>query len=147
MRDIYTITPSTGIQDSLAFWIPHRGFRILGNGFQIFVNATWIPDSNRQRNSGFLELYSRFQDPGFRIPIVSGILDSQSCIPDSRKAKDSGFHKTKMSRILESGFLYMGRQEGTMMANCKLKAKDEPKRFFLCLILPFLSLIFQNSSK
>ena len=52
MRDspIHAIAmaPSTGIQDlSLAFWIPHLGFRILGIEFQIFVNATWIPDSNR----------------------------------------------------------------------------------------------------
>ena len=115
MRDIHTITPSTGIQDSLAFWIPHRGFRILGNGFQIFVNATWIPDSTRQRNSGFLELYSGFQESqGFWIP------------------------QTKMSRILESGFPYMGRQEGTMMANCKSKAKDEPKRFFSLSHSPLL---------
>ena len=30
-------------------------------------------------------------EPGFWIPIVSGILDSLSCIPDS-KAQDSGFH-------------------------------------------------------
>ena len=29
---------------------------------------------------------------GFRIPIVSGILDFYGCIPDS-KAQDSGFHK------------------------------------------------------
>ena len=116
MRDIHAIAPSfiiIGIQDSLAFWIPHSGFRILGNGFQIFVNATWIPDSNRWRNSGFLELYEGFKgSQGFRIP------------------------QAKMSRILESGFPYMGRQERTMMANFKSKAKDEPKSFF------FLSLSF-----
>ena len=55
---------------------------------------------------------------GFRIRIVSGIPDSYICIPDS-KAQDSGFHKqkfprfripnAKISRIPESGFLYMGR--------------------------------------
>ena len=54
-----------GIEDTLGFWIPRRGFRIPGTGFQIFVS---------------------------RIPIFSGILDSLSCIPDS-KALDSGFHE------------------------------------------------------
>ena len=54
------IAPCEGIQDSLGFWIPCRGF----------------------------------QSPitGFRIPIVSGILDFYGCIPDS-KAQDSGFRK------------------------------------------------------
>ena len=36
-----------GIQDSLGFWIPHRGFRIQGNAFLFFLTETWIPDSNR----------------------------------------------------------------------------------------------------
>ena len=35
---------------------------------------------------------------GFRIPIVSGIPDSLSCIPDS-KAQDSGFHKPRFPGI------------------------------------------------
>ena len=55
-----------GIQDSLGFWIPRRGFRIPGTGFQ----------------SLSVEL-------GFWIPIVSGIPDSLSSFPDS------GFHKQK----------------------------------------------------
>ena len=37
--------PHKGIQDSLGFWIPHRGFWILDSGF--FVRRTWILDSNR----------------------------------------------------------------------------------------------------
>ena len=41
--------PHKGIQDSLGFWIPHRGF--------------WIPDSLSE-------------ELGFWIPIVSGIPDS-----------------------------------------------------------------------
>ena len=48
-------------QDSLGFWIPRRGFWILGTGLQ--------PLS--------VEL-------GFCIPIVSRILDSSSCIPKPR---------------------------------------------------------------
>ena len=71
-------------------------------------------------DSGFHLLDSRSfsVELGFRIRIVSGIPDSYTCIPDS-KAQDSGFHKqkfprfripnAKISRILESGFLYMGR--------------------------------------
>ena len=35
---------------------------------------------------------------GFRIPIDSGIVDSLSCIPDS-KAKDSGFHSNNLLDI------------------------------------------------
>ena len=56
------------IQDSW-FWIPYRGFRIPGTGFQCLS----------------VEL-------GFWIQIVSGIPDSLSCIPDS-KAHDSRFHE------------------------------------------------------
>ena len=48
----YVITPCKRIQDSLGFWIPCHGFRIL--------------DFNRQWDSSFLELYSGFQSPGFR---------------------------------------------------------------------------------
>ena len=87
--------PCKGIQDSLGFWISHRGFRIPGSWFQYLS----------------LEL-------GFWIPVVSGILDSLSCIPDS-KDQDSGFHKqkflgfwilqAKISQIPESGFPYTGR--------------------------------------
>jgi len=51
-----------GIQDSIGFWIPRRGFRIPGAGFQILCQ--WNLDS------------------GFQIPIVRGIPDSLSCIPD-----------------------------------------------------------------
>ena len=60
--------PCKGIQDTLGFWIPRRGFRIPFTGFQIFLGGTWIPDSNCYWDSGFLHLYSGFQGPGFRIP-------------------------------------------------------------------------------
>ena len=47
-----------GIQDSLGFWIPRRGFQIPGTGFQSLsveprdyndlfsLGRTWIPDFN-----------------------------------------------------------------------------------------------------
>ena len=57
--------PRKEIQDSLGFWTPRRGFRIPGTGFQ------------------YLSV-----DIGIWIPIVSGIPDSLSCIPNS-KTKDS----------------------------------------------------------
>ena len=76
------------------------GFHAVDSGFQLLVSRSYT-----------VEL-------GFRIPIVRGIPDSDSCIPDS-KAQDSGFHKqkfprfrilhAKISRIPESGFPYMGR--------------------------------------
>ena len=58
-----------GIQDSLGFWIPCCGFRIPGTGLQLLS-----------------------VEREFWIPIVSGIPDSLSCIPDS-KTRDSGFHE------------------------------------------------------
>ena len=64
------IIPCKEIQDSLRFWILRRGsVQISGTGFQYLS----------------VEL-------GFRIPIVSGIPDSLSCIPDS-KAKDFWLHE------------------------------------------------------
>ena len=42
--------------------------------FPVFVNGTWIPDSNGQWDSGFLELnYYGFQSPGSRIPLYGEI--------------------------------------------------------------------------
>ena len=45
------------------------GFRISRGGFRIpdFVNRTWTPDSCRQWDSEFLELYSGFQSQRFFI--------------------------------------------------------------------------------
>ena len=53
--------PRNGIKDSLGFWIPLRGFRIPGTGFQ----------------SSFFQSV----ELGFWIPVVSGIPDSLNCIP------------------------------------------------------------------
>ena len=44
-------------------WIPDSRYRI-----PVFVSRRWILDSNRQWDSGFLELYSGLQMLGFRIP-------------------------------------------------------------------------------
>ena len=68
---------------SLGFWITRHGFPALDSGF--FDSETWIPDLNHKWDSGFLELYSRFQSPGFRIPQF--------------KLSDSRFHEQKTSRI------------------------------------------------
>ena len=50
-------TPCLGF----SFWTPRCGFRIR-------VSGTWILDSNCKGDSGFLELYFGFQNPGFRSP-------------------------------------------------------------------------------
>ena len=68
---VFSITPCKKIQDSLGFWISRCGFRIPGTEFQ------------------FLSVELEFW-----IPIVSGIPDSLSCIPDS-KAQESRFHQQK----------------------------------------------------
>ena len=58
-----------GIQDSLA-WILDSSSWILDSRYWIpvFVSGTWILDSNRKWDCGFLELYSGFQRPVFSIP-------------------------------------------------------------------------------
>ena len=63
-------------------------FYAVDSGF--LVCGTWIPDSNRQWDSGFLELYSGFQSPD------SGFL--------SKNLLDSELHKQKFP---DSGILYM----------------------------------------
>ena len=51
---------------------------------------------------------------GFRIPIVSGILDFYGCIPDSQ-AQDSGFRKPSFSRLRDPDSLTWGeRYTGNM---------------------------------
>ena len=85
--------PCLEIQDTLGFWIPRCGFRIpdSSTGFRIRVIGTWILDSNRLRDFGFLKLYSGFQSPGFRIPQskISPIPDSTS-----KNFSDSGIRIT-----------------------------------------------------
>ena len=62
--------------------------------FILFFLGDLSPDVRESKtflNSGFHVTDSLSVELGFRIPIVSGIPDSLSCIPDS-KAQDSGFH-------------------------------------------------------
>ena len=51
------------------------GYHAVDFGFQeldslFFDGETWIPDSSRELDSGFSELFSGFQSPGFQIPQV-----------------------------------------------------------------------------
>ena len=55
-------------------------FHTVASGLQVmdsefFVSRTWILDSNRLWDSGFLKLYSGFQSPGFRILQLKKLLD------------------------------------------------------------------------
>ena len=68
---------------------------------------TDVRESKTVLDSGFHALDSKFQlldsrsfsvELGSWIPIVSGILDSYSCTPDS-KSQDSGFHRQKFPRF------------------------------------------------
>ena len=90
MRLYLPLVPCNGIQDSLGFWIQHRGFRILGTGPRVI--RQWNLASGFQ--SGFLELYRGFQSPGLRIP--------------QEKFPRFWIPQAKISRILESGIPYMG---------------------------------------
>ena len=75
------VAPCKEIQDTLGFWFPRHGYRILGAKFRILCQVNL--------DSGFQSLL------GFRIFF--------SCIPDS-KAQDSRFHKQKFpgSRNMDS---------------------------------------------
>ena len=68
-------------------WIPDSKYWI-----PVFVSGTWILESNRQWDSGFLELCSGFQSTGFQI-----------------------------SRIPESEFSYMGRGKEKVEIKTDLK--------------------------
>ena len=72
LRQSWIVNPIPWILDS-GCWIP------------VFFTGTWILDSIPYWDSGFLEPYSGFQSPGFRIP------------------------QGKISRTPESGFPYKGR--------------------------------------
>ena len=77
-----SIAPYKGIQDSPGFLIPSPGFQIPGTWFQVLCQWNLDSEFNRWWDSGFLEMYSGFQRPGFQIP------------------------RTKISRILGYGFLW-----------------------------------------
>ena len=97
-------------------------FNILNRFTFLVIFSPDVRESKTVLDSGFHTVDSGFQylslELGFWIPVVSGILDSLSCIPDS-KDQDSGFHKqkflgfwilqAKISQIPESGFPYTGR--------------------------------------
>ena len=83
----------------------------------IKIKSRHVRESKTVLDSGFHAVDSRVQlldsrsfsvELGFRIPIVSGILDFYGCIPDS-KAQGFRIPQAKFSKIAESGFPYMGR--------------------------------------
>ena len=81
---------------------------------------SWILDSTPSfTNSRFRIPWSLSVKLGFWIPIVSGIPDSLSCIPDS-KAQDFGFHKQKFPRIPEFGFAYVARKLAALLTRTSL---------------------------
>jgi len=58
-----------GVQDSLGFWIPRRGFRIPGTGFPFLpMEVGFRIVIVSAGDSEFIERYSGFQNPGFQIP-------------------------------------------------------------------------------
>ena len=67
---------------------------------------------------------------GFRIPIVSGILESSSCSPDS-KTQDSGFQST-ISRILVHG----AQNSGKLSILSKRRESCVGEHIDLFLLLP-----------
>ena len=71
LKSITTLCPwCKEIQESLGFWTPRRGFRIPGNRFQSLSAELgfWILIVCGILDS-LSELNSRFQNPGFQIPL------------------------------------------------------------------------------
>ena len=95
-----TVTPCKEIQDSLGFWIALRGFRIDST---ICPWNLYILDSNLKKDFGFLEWYSVFQSPVFRIP-------QENCSLFS----DSKIKRARTSRIPEFGW-----GENSLLAFCE----------------------------
>ena len=77
--------PRKGIQDSLGFLIPHPGFRIPSTGL-------------RKWDSGFHELYSQFQSPGFWIPQAKFPLLTRC--PKQKAITDSASKSTRKDSYL-----------------------------------------------
>ena len=79
---------SATVQDSLGFWTARQ---ILYSRYWIplFVSGTWILDSNRLWDSGFLWVVLIFRIPKPRVP-------------DSKTFSDFGFHKQKFSGFRNS---------------------------------------------
>jgi len=108
------------IQDSLGFWIPRRGFQILGTEFQ----------------SLSVEL-------GIWITIDNAVLYNSSCIPDS-KVQDSRFHRQKFpgfistrGEMLRKGFIV----SRSSIINRSLGGLNEVNSMFL----DFSSEIYQET--
>ena len=95
-------------------------------------------DSGLHRlDSGFLSV-----ELGFRIPIVSRIPNSLSCIPDSTESQDSRFthfwfpdSTGKNSGTPEFGFLYMGRKKFPAYCHNRLLMKLSIRRILICIII------------
>ena len=103
LQQLQSVTPCKGIQISLRFRIPRRGFRI---------------------------------------PTISEIPDSLSCILDS-KVQDSGCHDSnlsaadstaKISQIPESGFPYMWPSQSFMLNIKRFTMKNCAHNYQLCNI-------------
>ena len=92
-------------------WIPDSKYCI-----PFVVSRTWILDSNRQSESGFLELYSEYQSLEFQIS------------------------QAKFSLIPESGFPYVGRYDPYMER--EVLPKSDTYSYSLLL---FNSVIFWDS--
>ena len=81
------------------------GFRAVDSGFQVldskfFYSGTWILDSNRYWDSGFLKMYSGVQSPIFRTQKKK----KKKKIFRTRKQKFLGFRipRARISRIPDS---------------------------------------------
>ena len=120
--------PCKGIQDSPEFWISCRGFQI--PDAVLCFRFQWNLDSGFQPlvGPGLVELYSRFQRLGFRIPIenISGFRIPQA----------------KIFRISESGFPCMERccenESFTMIISLLLMNRGEtPRAVYLNLKILF----------
>jgi len=100
--------PCEEIQNSLGFWIPRRGFLILGTGFRILCQ--WNLDSGFQALVGFRIPWTAFRIPK---PRILGAAAKIFWIPEltSKTVPNSRFPYNYMGRILIR--IFRPREEGS----------------------------------
>ena len=124
-------TPGFGIPLAKISWIPESGFPCMYKGIQDSLGF-WIPDSR----SFSVEL-------GFRIPNVSGIPDSYSCIPVS-KGQEPGFQKQKFPGFGNPYFLTLDEIPNKQ---CNAIHLSNPSDYIRSYVMVRVTLFRQNENQ
>ena len=103
------------------------GLYAMDSGFKVFVSGTWILDSNRHRDSGFLKRYFGFQSPGFR----------KQKFPEFRN-----LYSLTWSELFQDGFWMVSRRAFIYVESIFLRVYDR-----ICLFILFYFIFNSPMSK